>query len=66
MGDQNDHQMTMRDPKKSPLNEIDVQMAPIDLFLIILIGFMMIYIMKDPQLHLAQNLSFCYTVTEDK
>ena len=37
--------MTIRDKKKSPLNEIDVQMAPIQLFLIILIVFIMICIM---------------------
>ena len=35
--------------KKSPLNEINVQMAPIHLFLIILIAFIMIYIMEDAQ-----------------
>ena len=33
--------------KKSPLNEIDVQMTSIHLFLIILIVFIMICIMKD-------------------
>ena len=40
---ENDHQRT----KKSQLNEIDVQMAPSHLFLIILIVFLMICIMKD-------------------
>ena len=40
-------------------------MAPIHLFLIILIVFMMIWIMKDLQGHLAQNLNFCYAVTEN-
>ena len=39
----NDHQRF----KKSPLNEIDVQKASIHLFLIILIVFIMICIMKD-------------------
>ena len=41
----NDHQRF----KKLPFNEIDVQMAPIHLFLIILIVFIMICIMKDAQ-----------------
>ena len=50
--------------KKSPFNEIDVQMASMHLFLIILIVFIMICIMKDAQWHLAQNLSFCYVVTK--
>ena len=40
-------------------------MAPIYLLVIILIVFIMICIMKDAQWHLAQNLSFCYTVTEN-
>ena len=34
-------------------------------FLIILIAFMMICIMKDAKGHLAQNLSFRYPVTEN-
>ena len=53
---ENDHQRS----KKSPLNEIVVQMASVHLFLIILIVFIMICIMKDAQWHLAQNLSFRY------
>ena len=57
---ENDHQRST----KSPLNEIDVQMDLIHLFLIILIVFM-ICTMKDAQWHLAQNLSFCYPVTEN-
>ena len=57
-----DHQRS----KKSPLNEIDVQMAPTHLFLIILIVFIMICIMKDAKRHLAQNkMSFLYTVIEN-
>ena len=35
--------------KKSPLNEIDVQMASIQLFLIIFVFFIMTCIMKDAQ-----------------
>ena len=35
--------------EKSPINEINAQMAPIHLFLIILIAFIMIYIMEDAQ-----------------
>ena len=58
---ENDHQRS----KKSPLNEIDVQTAPIHLFLIILIVFIMIRFMEDTQLHHAQNLSFCYAVMEN-
>ena len=51
---ENDHQRS----KKSPLKEIDTQMAPTHLFLIILIVLVMICIIKDAQWHLAQNLSF--------
>ena len=55
---ENDHQRS----KKSALSEIDVQMASIHLFLIILTVFIMICIRKDAQL--AQNLSFRYAMTE--
>ena len=58
---ENDHQRS----KKSPLNEIDVQMAPIHLFLVILIVFIMICIMKDAQWQLAENLSFRYALMEN-
>ena len=56
---ENDHQRS----KKLPLNEIDVQMASIHLFLIILIVFMT-WIIKNAQSHLAQNLSFRYAMTK--
>ena len=56
---ENDHQRS----KKSPLNEIDFQKSATHLFLIILIVFVMISIMKDAKGHLAQNLSFCYAMT---
>ena len=58
---ENDHQRS----KKSPLTETDAQMAPIHLFLFILIVFVMICIMKDAQWHLAQNLSFRYAAMKN-